>query len=118
MFLLLTILGHPIWHYRINRLHPKTRMFLYYNRYCLCDWESIGMSLAELVNYQIDVGPYDQHLTPNTEYEIPPTPMERDTEDSSTIKPKLPEEEESVWENEPVDRERNLLRREILERNP
>jgi len=36
-FFLLILLGDLAWHYRINGLHLKTRVFHYYNRYCLCD---------------------------------------------------------------------------------
>ena len=27
LFFLLTLLGDPVWHYRINELHPKARLF-------------------------------------------------------------------------------------------
>ena len=32
LFFLLTLLGDPVWHYRINELHPKARLFSFYNR--------------------------------------------------------------------------------------
>jgi len=51
------------------------------------------MNLAELVDHLIDVGPYDQPHTPDTDDEMPPLPAEEDTENFNTMKPKLHEEE-------------------------
>jgi len=58
LFFLLTLLGGPVCCSRVRELHPKTRLFNFFNRCCLCEWEPMGMNLAGLVDHLIDVGPY------------------------------------------------------------
>jgi len=64
------------------------------------------MNLAGLVHHLIDVGSYDQPPTLDTEDETPPPPAEEDTK-----------EEESVGENERMDREDELEQEPIEEGN-
>ena len=71
LFFLLTLLRDLAWHHMINELHPKTRLFYYYDRCCLCDWEPIGINLVELVDHLIDMGPHDQPSTPDIDNETP-----------------------------------------------
>ena len=66
----------------------------------------MGISLVELVDRLIDIGPYDQPSTSDTD----PPGEEEDTEDSTTIKSKLPKEEEFE--------EDNGSREETLRKNP
>ena len=82
----------------------------------------MGMNIAELVNQLIEIGPYDQPPTPDTDDETP-TPREKeDIEDSAIIKPKLPkevefQEENDLWEEE-EDLEEELIKKEDLEKEP
>ena len=54
LFFLLTLLGDPMWCYGVRELYPKTRFFSFFGRYCMCDWEPIGMNLVGLVDHLIE----------------------------------------------------------------
>ena len=46
------------------------------------------------MDWLTNIGPYDQPPVPDTDDETPPPQDEEDTVHSTTIKPKLPKEEE------------------------
>jgi len=81
-FFLLTLLRDPMWHYRINQLHPKRRPIEIPRGCSLCEWEPMEMTLNELVDYLIDVGPYEEPPTPDFEDTTPPLSLAEDTEES------------------------------------
>jgi len=68
-FFLLNLLGDLVWRYRVRELHPRTRLFTFFGRYCVCGREPTRMNLAGLVDHLIDMGPYDQPPTLSTEDE-------------------------------------------------
>ena len=73
LLFLLTLLGDPVWSYKVREHHPKTRLFSFFGTCCLYQCEPMEMNLAWLVDYLIDVGPCGQSPTPGTEDETPPT---------------------------------------------
>ena len=50
-FLLLTLKGDPKWRYRVDELYPRAREARPWGRYYWCDWQPMGMSVIELVDY-------------------------------------------------------------------
>jgi len=50
LFFLLTLLGDLVWRYRVRKLHHKTRLFIFFDSCCLCDYEPMGMNLVRLVD--------------------------------------------------------------------
>ena len=109
LFFLLTLLSDPVWHYRVRKLHPKTRLFSFFGRCYLYDWEHMGLDLEGLEDHLIDVGSYDQPPIPDTKDETPPPPVEEDTED-----------EEFVGENGLIDEKmgEEHIEEETLGRSP
>jgi len=47
LFFLLTLWGNPLWHYRVEELHPGERAFMVARDYCLCKWQPMGFNLNE-----------------------------------------------------------------------
>jgi len=41
--------------------------------------------MGELVDYLIDIGPYDEPSTPDTEDDTPPPPLEEDIENDESV---------------------------------
>ena len=60
LFLLLTLGGDLKWHYRVNELYPKVRVFREWKRCSWCDWEPMGISLVS--EHLRDESLYDQPL--------------------------------------------------------
>jgi len=89
LFFLLTLKRDLLWHYRVKTLHPKPKPFHADGECCLCEWVPMEMTMGELVDYLMDICPYDEPSTPGTEDDAPPPPPEEDTE-----------VDESVGENE------------------
>jgi len=85
LFFLLTHKRDPLWHYRVKRLHPRLRSFHIDGRCCLCDWVPMEMTMGELVDYLIDIGPYEEPPTPDREDDTPPPPPEEDTKDDESV---------------------------------
>jgi len=92
LFFLLTLSRDPLWCYKVKKLHPKTRPFHIIDGCFLCELELIGLDLHGLVDRLIDIGPYDEPPTLDTEDDTLPPRTEEDTED-----------EESVGENGPMN---------------
>ena len=69
------------------------------------------MNMDGLVEYVIEIGPYDETPTLDTEDDTPPTPPEEDTEDDESIRENELNGSEDELKAEP-------LRREIHKRNP
>ena len=69
IFLLLTMKGDPQWCYRVDELHPRACDHRPWGNWCWCDWEPIGMSIVNLINYLRLEGPYDQERIPTASEE-------------------------------------------------
>jgi len=111
LFFLLTLWGNPLWRYRVEKLHPGERAFMVARDCCLCKWQPMGFNLNELVDHVMDVGPYDEPPTPDSEDANPPPPIEGDTEEEETKskkglmteEPREKSEEEEALEEDPEE---------------
>ena len=82
----------------------------------------MGLNLNELVDYLIDVCPYDEPPTPNSEDANPPTPVKEDTEEESKARYELmdgePREEYSNEKDPEEDPEEDLMEEEEATEDP
>ena len=97
---------------------------------CLCKWHAMGFNLNELVDHLMDVGPYDEPPTPDSEDANPPPPVEGDTEEEEMKGKKglmieepreESEEEEAPYENpeeEPMEEDPEEDPKEYPEEDP
>jgi len=111
LFFLLTLWGDPLRRYRVEELHPGERAFMVARDYCLCKWQPTGFNLNELVDHLMDVGPYAEPPTPNSEDANPPPPIEGDTKEEETKskkglmtkEPRDKSEEEEALDEDPEE---------------
>ena len=59
---LLTLKGDLEWRYRVGELFPRARDPRPWGSCCWCDWEPMGMTVVNLINYLRLEGPHNQKL--------------------------------------------------------
>jgi len=76
VFLLLTLMGDPEWHYRVDKLYPQAHDPCPWGRCCWCEWEPMGISIVDLINYLRLKGPHSlEHIPTASEEDTPPREM-------------------------------------------
>jgi len=69
IFQLLTLKGDPEWWYQLAELYPWARDHCPWGKCCWCDWELMGMSVVDLINYLSLEGSHDQECVPTASEE-------------------------------------------------
>jgi len=74
IFLLLTLKGDLERHYRVDELQSRAHDHRQCGKYCWCDWEPMGMSIVDLINYLRLEVPHDLERirTANEKDALPP----------------------------------------------
>ena len=103
LFFLLTLWGDPLWRYRVNGLHPGERAFMVAGDCCLCKWQPMHFDLNELVDYLIDISPYDEPPNPDSGDANPSPPVEGDTDEEGDPMGEEDPEEDPMEEEDPEE---------------